>query len=164
MTSDPKLPQCAAVDGCDSYGHPLRCESVATSQKTGLCDRHAAIDKPLPIPTYKVIVWPDDGDRVGSDIIKCDDGSGPWCDADDVRGLVERAVKAEAQRDRLESERDAVTEALRDIIAAAERAWMPVQVFRGDDEVARDDIRHEMAQELADIARKALADVEKEAT
>ena len=110
MTSDPKLPQCAAVDGCDSYGHPLRCESVATSQKTGLCDRHAAIDKPLPIPTYKVIVWPDDGDRVGSDIIKCDDGSGPWCDADDVRGLVERAVKAEAQRDRLVGAARAVTE------------------------------------------------------
>ena len=45
MTSDPKLPQCAAVDGCDSYGHPLRCESVATSQQTGLCDRHTTCER-----------------------------------------------------------------------------------------------------------------------
>ena len=144
-------------------------------------------DAKLPIQTWVMSAGAAFRLHVGSE------PSGDWCKADDVCGLVERMEegqrviirklaekklaaqeqaiwmeserdKAEAQRDRLESERDAVTEALRDIIAAAERAWMPVQVFRGDDEVARDDIRHEMAQELADIARKALADVEKEAT
>ena len=46
MTSDPKpLPQCVASDGCDAYGHPLRCESVATSHHTGLCDRHTVTER-----------------------------------------------------------------------------------------------------------------------
>lgn len=43
------------------------------------------------------------------------------------------------------------------LIAIEEREWKPVQVFRSDDQVAKDEIRHEMASEIADIARAVLA-------
>lgn len=126
MASDAKLPQCAAVDGCDSYGHPLRCESVATSQQTGLCDRHALRNRPLPIPTYDIHGYGVAG-RAGHRSMSVDaveahpEHPGDWCKADDVRELLkmqiaadgargsmmidlrDRCCRAEAQRDRLKA-------------------------------------------------------------
>lgn len=55
-----------------------------------------------------------------------------------------------------------VVEALREIIRRENKSWMPVQAFRSDDEVALDDVRHEVWIEAANIARSALASLEKQ--
>ena len=50
---------------------------------------------------------------------------------------------------------------LRDFCKELERIewneWKPVQVFRSDEQVARDEARHQMASEIADMARALLA-------
>ncbi len=50
-------------------------------------------------------------------------------------------------------------EALGTIINFEWTEWKPMQVFRSDAEVARDEARHAMASEIADIAREALAQI-----
>lgn len=52
--------------------------------------------KPMPIPTYAATI--DAGGNI-SPLREWEGGD--WCRAADVRGLVERMEKAEAQRDRL---------------------------------------------------------------
>lgn len=48
-------------------------------------------------------------------------------------------------------------EALQVIVRIEDREWKPMQVYRSDEQVARDEARHDLAQEIADIARAALA-------
>jgi hypothetical protein len=48
----------------------------------------------------------------------------------------------------------------RELIAIEDREWKPVRVFRSDEQVARDEARHELAIEIADIARRYLAECE----
>jgi hypothetical protein len=44
-----------------------------------------------------------------------------------------------------------------ELIAIEDREWKPVQVFRSEEQVAKDEARHELAIEIADIARRYLA-------
>lgn len=47
-------------------------------------------------------------------------------------------------------------DALLEIIDVEDHTWKPMQVFRTDEEVSRDEIRHEMASEIAKIAKRVL--------
>ena len=47
--------------------------------------------------------------------------------------------------------------ALREIIEREDKAWMPVRAFRSEEQAELDDVRFEVWQECADIARTALA-------
>ena len=42
------------------------------------------------------------------------------------------------------------------LVRIEDREWKPVQVFRSDEQVARDEARHDMASEIADLARAIL--------
>jgi len=48
------------------------------------------------------------------------------------------------------------------LIAIEDREWKPMQVFRSDEQVAKDEARHELAIEIASLAREALEDAETE--
>lgn len=45
----------------------------------------------------------------------------------------------------------------KELIAIEDREWKPVQVFRSDEQVAKDEARHDLAIEIAEIARRYLA-------
>ncbi len=52
-----------------------------------------------------------------------------------------------------------LSEALREIIAKADKAWMPVRCFRSEEQAELDDAKHEAWEAAADIAKAALAEV-----
>ena len=52
----------------------------------------------------------------------------------------------------------ALADLCKELIAIEDREWKPVQVFRSDEQVAKDEARHDLAIEIADIARRYLAD------
>jgi hypothetical protein len=56
----------------------------------------------------------------------------------------------------LRQSRDELLEALKEIEAIEDREWKPMQVFRSDEQVARDEARHDLACEIAGIARAAI--------
>jgi hypothetical protein len=56
----------------------------------------------------------------------------------------------------LRASRDELLEALKEIEAIEDREWKPMQVFRSDEQVARDEARHDLACEIAGIARAAI--------
>jgi hypothetical protein len=43
-----------------------------------------------------------------------------------------------------------------ELVRVEDREWKPVQCFRSDEQVAKDEARHELAIELADMARAIL--------
>ena len=47
-------------------------------------------------------------------------------------------------------------EALKEIIAREDKAWMPMRAFRSEHQVELDEAKHEAWTAAADIARKAL--------
>lgn len=51
----------------------------------------------------------------------------------------------------------ALADLCRELIQIEDREWKPVQCFRSDEQVAKDEARHELAIEIADIARRYLA-------
>lgn len=53
---------------------------------------------------------------------------------------------------------DALRSLCADIIRIEWDMWRPIQCFRSDEEVARDEAKHEMASMIADKARAALAE------
>jgi hypothetical protein len=61
-----------------------------------------------------------------------------------------------------ELDADRMRDALERIIAIEDREWKPMRIFRSEEEAARDDARHDLAMEIAEIARQALTPVTKD--
>ena len=57
----------------------------------------------------------------------------------------------------LEAQRDELLAALEEIVAREDKAWKPMRVFRSEHQAELDDVRHEVWQEAADMARAAIA-------
>lgn len=45
------------------------------------------------------------------------------------------------------------------LIAIEDKEWKPMQVFRSDAQVERDEARHDMAYEISEMAREVLRDI-----
>ena len=65
--------------------------------------------------------------------------------------------EAERLRDALRDLRDDFRRFCEALIEIEREEWKPFQVFRTVEQVDRDEARHEMASEIADFAREALA-------
>jgi hypothetical protein len=82
------------------------------------------------------------------------------CESEETRAnalLIADAPTLAAENALLRASRDELVQALEEIEAIENREWKPMRVFRSDEQVARDEARHDLACEIAGIARAALA-------
>lgn len=80
---------------------------------------------------------------------------------DMTQALQEAQMLAEQRHSeimRLRRANDDMLAALENIIAREDKAWMPMRAFRSEQQAELDEVRHEVWQEAADIARAAIAD------
>jgi hypothetical protein len=52
--------------------------------------------------------------------------------------------------------KEALIEFCNELIAIENKEWKPFQCFRSEEQFEKDEIRHEMASEIADLARNIL--------